>query len=449
MNSTKLYCSQFVEQLMKYDESGNLVSNCPLGQKDINCKCVGPEECDIFDVGDIRELLRYNFNDAGTLCYALDTTLIQYNLMPLVFGPYLNYDGTGESFQIGVLLDYDIIKDYIACAYSFDGGSIGRTAPNGVKYGIYDEETANKCKEEAEKITDKDIREGKLHVGEKVLSKNSCPATVMAGCVNFANNGGKGTYKPQVKEFDIRDPNHYEIEKCIDRPDEWCFTSNAFADSLTNPFYEGSKDGMELFKKQTKKVQNIIGKQARPLETEIDIYKQKSSPDYNKKNPNKISGDYFAYQIPEDVNYPQKIKQNNQNKTKSPKLGWGNNGYRENEIDLFIPQKDEADVDSGKCEPTEQIKKIWERAIIGIFTNNVCSNNIKYNNIEDNYPSVPHNCCNPKFNEDLVLRLVKKFNSGKERNKIHGYIINTFRPDQRIESEIDEYPLEIRQILEN
>lgn len=442
MNSTKLYCPQFVEQLLKYDESGKLISNCPLGQKDINCSCVKPEECDIFDVGDLKKLLRYNYKDAGTLCYALDTTLIQYNLMPLVFGPYLHYDGTGESFQIGILLDYDIIKDYIACAYSFDGGSIGRTPPNGEKYGIFDKETEKTCKLEASKITDKDIQDGKLHTGEKTLSKNSCPATVMAGCVNFPKTGEKnGTYKPQIKEFDVRDPNQYEINKCIDRPDEWCFTPNAFADSLTNPFYEGSKEGMELFKKQTQKVQNIIGRQARPIETELNIYTEKTKKDYNKKNPNQISGDYFAYQIPENINYPQ-----NKNKNKNTKLGWGNNGYRENEIDLFIPQKENTEVDSGNCEPTDQIKKIWERAIIGIFTNNVCFSDVKYNNIENNYPGITNNCCNPKFNEDLVLKLVEKFNKSPNRNKINGYIINTFRPDQRIESGVNEYPLEIRQI---
>lgn len=442
MNSTKLYCPQFVEQLMKYDENGKLVSNCPFGQKDINCKCVKPEECEIFDVGDLKELLKYNFNDAKTMCYALDTTLIQLNLMPLVFGPYLEYNGMGESFQIGVLLDFNKLKDYVACAYSFDGGSVARTPPKAVTYNVYDKATAQKCKEEAKKITDEDIKQGKIHnYNDGVVSKQFCPATVMAGCINF-----DGEYKPQVKEFDIKDPNVYEIEKCKDMPDEWCFTPNAFSDPLTNPFYKGNSEGMDLFLKQTKKIQNILGKQARPLNTELDIYKNKNSKDYAKTNPNKVYGDYFAYQIPEEIKYPQ---ENNKNSKKN--IGWGADGYRENEIDLFIPQKDTADIDNGKCEPTDKIKEIWESAIIGVFTNNVCFSDIKYNNIENNYPEIVKNCCNPKFNEDLVLEIVKKYNAktSPTRNKIHGYIIETFKPDERIESSVEEYPLNIRQISED
>ena len=441
MNSTKLYCPQFVEQLMKYDENGKLVSNCPFGQKDINCKCVKSEECEIFDIGDLRELLKYNFDDAKTMCYALDTTLIQLNLMPLVFGPYLDYNGMGESFQIGVLLDYNKIKDYVACAYSFDGGSIARTPPQALAYNVYDKDTAKKCKEEAKKITDDDIKNGKIHNYKSgVVSNQFCPATVMAGCINF-----DGEYKPQVKEFDVRDSKNYEIEKCPDMPDEWCFTPNAFSDSLTNPFYKGNSDGIDLFLKQTKKVQNILGKQARPLASELNIYNNKNKKDYDKTNPKKVYGDYFAYQIPEETKYPQE-----KNKNSKKNIGWGSNGYRENEIDLFIPQKDTADVDNGKCEPTDKIKEIWENAIIGVFTNNVCFGDIKYNNIENNYPEIVKNCCNPKFNEDLVLEIVKKYNSknGPNRNKIHGYIIETFKPDERIESAVDEYPLNIRQIME-
>lgn len=441
MNSTKLYCPQFVEQLMKYDENGKLLSNCPLGQKDINCKCVKPEECEIFDIGDLKKLLNYNFGDAHTSCYALDATLIQLNLMPFVFGPYLHYNGMGESFQIGILLDHNKLKDYVACAYSFDSGSIARTPPEALTFNVYDKATAQKCKEEAKKITDDDIKEGKIHnYNDGVVSKQFCPATVMTGCINF-----DGEYNPQVKEFDVKDPNVYEIEKCKDIPDEWCFTPNAFADSLTNPFYKGNSEGMDLFLKQTKKIQNILGKQARPLDTELDIYKNINSKDYAKNNPKKVYGDYFAYQIPEEIKYPQE-----NNKNSKINIGWGKNGYKNNEIDLFIPQKDTADIDNGKCEPTDKIKELWESAIIGIFTNNVCFSDIKYNNIENNYPEIVKNCCNPKFNEDLVLELVKKYNmkNSNNRNKIHGYVIDTNRPDERIKSSTGEYPLNIRQISE-
>lgn len=446
MNSTKLYCPQFVEQLLKYDESGNVVSNCPFGQTDVQCKCVKPNECDIFDVGDLKKLLTYNFDDAHTMCFALDTTLIQYNLMPLVFGPYLNFDGTGESFQIGIILDYNKLKNYIACAYSFDSSSIARTPPLGTQFNVYDNDTAKKCTEEAKKITDDDINNGKIHkYKDGIVSKNYCPATVMAGCINF-----NGEYKPQIEAFDVRDSNKYQIEKCKDITDEWCFTSTAFSDSLTNPFYKGTGDGMKLFIEQTKKIQNILGPQARPLKSEIDLYNEKSSKDYDKNNPKKISGDYFAYEIKHDIEYSQN-NGNSEKSEKNIKIGWGNNGYRENEIDLFIPQKENADVENGKCDPTEKIKEIWENSIIGIFTNNVCFQDIKYNNIKNNRPRISQNCCNTKFNEELVLELVKKYNStaSKNRNKIHGYVIETFKPDERIESSINEYPLNIHQIPED
>ena len=47
------------------------------------------------------------------------------------------------------------------------------------------------------------------------------------------------------------------------------------------------------------------------------------------------------------------------------------NFYFENEVDIFVPNKPLKD--GGKnCQPTDEFKDIWKKAVIGIFTNNRC-----------------------------------------------------------------------------
>ena len=437
MNSTKLYCPEFEETLLKCDDDkcNNYVSNCPLGRNDTNCKCLKSSQCTLFDVGNVDELLNYNLSDAGTSCFALDTTYLNQNLPPKVFGPYLSYNGLGESFPIGFILDFDNLKKngYIACGYTFDAGSIGRTPPDAVINNIYTQKTADKCLQEALKITDDDLLNGKIHVGDKgTINKNNCPPTVMAGCLNYDS-----TYTPAKSVPNLNNLDTSVIQNCKDIPSEKCLTSDAFSDSAINPFFEFNDKGYKMFKEHATNIQSILGKQSRTTHNENNICRFYKNCGLN---PNQGYGDdvsypdYWAYQIGSNVT--------NQYTQKS--IGWGGlngkDGFTETEVDLFVPQKQGTNIKIS-CNPTEKFKKVWKDSILGIFTNNICYQDVKYNNAKDFWPKVNNVCCSSEFNNDLVRKLVDKFNSNSKR-KINGYIIETVKPGTRIESQTNNYNYE-------
>ena len=386
LNTTDLYCSEYVENLKKCIND-KCFNNCPLGQSDLNCECINISQCTIKDVSDIANILNINKKVASTSCFAIDTTYLHKSIPPILFGPY-----PSMSFPIGIILDYDIIKSYIGCAYSFDAGTVAR---------IPDESIADGCLQSALNITDEKILNGELYKGtiDKITNDN-CPPSSMIGCLN----PNRISYSPQLGEFDItKSPN---VQKCDDIQNEYCLSKSAFWDLDSNPFYEGNESGMNLFKKDVIKTQDILGKQIR------------NTFDYNNINAytnSDYAPDYWGYNV------------------------IGKNGYRENEVDLFVPQKNGTDINK-VCNPTDKFKEIWKEAIIGIFTNNICSINSRYNKIPSG-----NNCCLSGFNEDLVKKLVETFNKNNNK-KINGYVINTIPQDRRVESTTGIYNLDIKQI---
>lgn len=424
VNSTNLYCPEYKETLKTCPDKNvdpkctNFVSDCPLGSEDNLCKCLEPSQCTLWDVGDVEQLLNYNLQDAGTSCFACDTTYLNKNLPPALFGPYLYWNGLGKSYPIGFILDFDNLKKhgYIACGYSFDAGSVGRIPPDAIKLGIYDEQTANKCLSEALNITDDDLLNGKLHVGDKdKISPLNCPASVMAGCINY-----DATYKPAKKIPDLDNLPTSLIQSCVDNPNEKCVTSSAFGDPRINPYFELDDNGLKHFKEYSEKIQSILGKQSRTLWTEDDLKNFYSNNDKNIACP-----DYFANEIPTDV-----INDN-------VKIGVGQNGYKESEVILFVPQKPGTNIKIS-CHPTKKFKKVWRESILGLFTNNICYQNVKYNNATKKFPTINNHCCSDDFNIKLVKKLVDKYNNNSN-NIINGYVINTVKPGERIEAETNSY----------
>ena len=433
MNSTKLYCPEFKETLLQCDDDkcNNYASNCPLGRNDTNCKCLKSSQCTVFDIANVDELLNYNLSDAGTSCFALDTTYLNNNLPPKVFGPYLFYNSLGESFPIGFILDFDNLKKngYIACGYTFDAGSIGRTPPDAVTDGLYTQETANKCLQEALNITDDDLLNGKIHVGNRGnINKNNCPAAVMAGCLNYDS-----TYTPAKSVPNINNLDKSVIQNCKDIPSEKCLTSDAFSDSTINPFFEFNDKGYNMFKEHAINIQSILGKQSRTTDNENNICRFYKNCGLNPNQgyaDNVAYPDYSAYQIGSNIT----------NKYTGKSIGWGKNGFNETEVDLFVPQEKGTNIKIS-CNPTKKFKEVWKDSILGVFTNNICYQNIKYNNSKDFWPEMNNYCCSSEFNNDLVKNLVEKFNSNSNR-KINGYIIETIKPGTRIESQTNNYNYE-------
>ncbi|MEC7085124.1 MAG: hypothetical protein VXW60_03215, partial [Bacteroidota bacterium] len=187
LNATSLYCPGYQPTLLDcydddYENCTGWVPKCPLGRDDINCECMKASQCSVFDVNDVEHILKYNMGDAGTTCYAIDTTWLHESIPPQLFGPLMmNYNTIGESFPIGILLDTSVLLEagYIGCAFAQDSGSIGRNFSN----LQIDPQVANKCKTNARNITDEEIQAGKLHeTSHGDLSISNCPARTMIGC---------------------------------------------------------------------------------------------------------------------------------------------------------------------------------------------------------------------------------------------------------------------------
>jgi hypothetical protein len=110
-------------------------------------------------------------------------------------------------------------------------------------------------------------------------------------------------------------------------------------------------------------------------------------------------GDYWSYQF---------------NKTRR-----SGDGYRENEVDLFVPQKPGFGSSSSNCGPSDEFCEDWAEALLGVFYCSTCVHDVRY--LKDTYTATP--CCNDDFQEALVKRLCAKANAGKLKGvrTIHGY----------------------------
>ena len=207
---------------------------------------------------------------------------------------------------------------------------------------MYSQETADKCLEESLKITDDDLMNGKIYVGDRgKINKNNCPPSVMAGCLNYG-----ATYTPASSVPNIYNIDESLIQDCKDIPSEKCLTSEAFGHSEINPFFEFNDNGFNMFKEHAKNIQSILGKQARNTYNENNICRFYSNCGLN---PNEGYSDDVAY--PDYLAYQIDASANNQYTGKS--IGWSKNGYTETEVDLFVPQKPGTNIKIS-CNPTKK-----------------------------------------------------------------------------------------------
>ena len=99
------------------------------------------------------------------------------------------------------------------------------------------------------------------------------------------------------------------------------------------------------------------------------------------------------------------------------------NGYRENEVDIILPQVEE-NADSGICKTIPEFESLWPNAILGVFTNakTNCSTKQKKDSCFRCKESVC--CCTEEYAANLVKQLVANFNKKYNKN-IKSYSINT------------------------
>ena len=175
------------------------------------------------------------------------------------------------------------------------------------------------------------------------------------------------------------------------------------------------------------------------------------------------------------------------------------NIYTENEIDIFIPNNKRKDANA-KCSVTDKFKEVWADAVIGIFTNHRCAEDVKYSStilsqnpnqssklcttcptdgtcacfenkskgvcdktIPPDFENILKptdkmcsiscdrvNCCcsnkNYEYLDAVVIALVKKYNKNSKR-KINGYVMNDdMKIDQDYPKDWEKHKLQIKQL---
>lgn len=94
------------------------------------------------------------------------------------------------------------------------------------------------------------------------------------------------------------------------------------------------------------------------------------------------------------------------------------NGYRENEVDVFIPSE------------RTVFRNVWKKSIMGVFTNDICINNVLKEIGIKSYSEV--DCCSYRKNRELVQALVQKIHKSTGNKNVGGYFIRTINPAERL-----------------
>jgi len=358
-------------------------------------KCLSVNSCEGFDFKDIQKIMNKNTISNGTSCYALDTSYMRADFPSVLFGPLIGHDIEPIDMNIGIILDINLLKKYSACMSIVDSASIGRynrfldkkinTNNKGYIPGIMSGNI------EPSDITDKEI------TGEynNLLNSKKGRQLAQAGCglqSNFQGPNLAGIYNDKIL------PNG--------NPNTYIGADKVILDKYTD-------DNDPFFNKGEKIIKASWGITQPPIR--------------------RTSWKYFIESLHKKLNVIMNFGNNHKlwkSIVKRYNSGDFVNLYTENEVDIFVPNKPLTD--GGKdCEPTDEFKEIWKKAVIGIFTNNRCLSDINYNKLCDNCGKLQSYdcggkdtcCCNKKFNVELVKKLVLKFNQNSD-NIINGYIMN-------------------------
>ena len=356
-------------------------------------KCITMDECEFIDFKDLPKLLDDTAKENLTSCYALDTTYMRTDFPSLLFGPLLESDITLD-MNIGLILDIKLLRHYIGCMSIIDSGSVGRY--NRKEY----EDSVQKNRKTyipnisqgpilKTDISDNDITNNYT----KLVERNKGRGLAQAGC--GLQSGYQGDNLSGI------------------------FNTELLPNGKVNKF-----------KGANSVIQKKYNKKYSPFKDKNDLIF--GSWGINSLPLRRTSWKYFIKLIKEKY---AKIKEYGGNKKLWQKIMHINNAnqytnkYFENEVDIFIPNKDTSGSDKN-CQPTDEFLEIWKKCIIGIFTNNRCVSDVEYGKVCDNCKKIQSYdcnretcCCNKDFNERLVKNLVYRFNADSEQ-KINGYIMN-------------------------
>lgn len=330
------------------------------------------EPCNVtLDIGDISKLLEKVRDDGtGTNCFALDTTYFRSDLPPYAFGPYPGNPPT--DLMIGIIIDHRVLWNYIACMYIIDSGSIAR-------YNTWNFQGDNG------KWKYCDNQE----CWDKYLKNKDSKYLAFAGCGHIHGAGQQGLTDSASTFFANPPTREIRIPMSSDLTNKyWAISDNNFPYSRYN-----WREWVENIK--------LI---------------------------------YPLTQTPEFIN---------QQCTTNP-----GDGYRENEVDIIVPQastpkncsKHNYKSDCIRyncdwagtytqgtcydyCKADPEFEKIWQNAILGVFTN--ASTNCSSKQAEGCFKCQKKICCcTEEYAKNLVKQLVDNFNKKYNKN-IKGYTMNT------------------------
>lgn len=371
-------------------EYKTVIENGNVNENGNNNYCVSVDKCEGFDFKDIKSIMNKNTLASGTSCYALDVSYMRADFPSVLFGPLV---AEVIDMNIGLIIDINKLKKYSACMYLSDVGSNGR-------YNRIFEKGYNKKRKgympvedigpiEPSNITDKEITTDY----NNLLHSKRGRQLAQAGCglqYNFQGPGLSGIFNN--KELPTHKINTYRG-----------------ADKVLINDYNNENNPNTL--ERIYKGEYIIN--SLPLK--------------------RSSWSNFIYRLKEKTRIIKELG-GNEKLWKNHMLNYNSNIlsniFIENEVDIFVPNKPLKDGGSN-CDPTDEFKEVWKDAVIGIFTNNRCFKEIKYNKVCNDCKKLQSYdcggkdicCCNKNFNEELVKKLVLKFNQNSN-NIINGYIMN-------------------------
>mgnify|MGYP003705855709 CR=1 FL=1 len=379
-----------------------------------NGTCENIENCKVPDLKDINDLLNNTAKENLTSCYSFDTTYLRSDFPSVLFGPLLAKDVPEPlDMNIGLILDISKLRKYIACMGIVDSGSVGRFnfKENKQKQNSYISGLSQGI------ILPTDITDSDMLNYNTLLNNKKSKGLAQAGC--GLQSGFQG-------------------------------------DNLSGIFNEEYLHNGDLNKfKGAKKV--IVDKYDNITDDKIlnakwGVLKQQML--------RRTSWKYFVESLKKKISIINKFGGNSKLwKTLVNKYNTGEfvNLYTENEVDIFIPNKT---IENGgeNCEVTDEFKTVWDDCVLGIFTNNMCVKDISYNKVCDGCGKLEEYdcskvkcCCNNTFTEELVKRLVFRYNQGSKKI-INGYVMNDdLNPSKdfpKPNSKTGLYDLKIKQLTD-
>jgi len=423
-------------------------------------ECASVDTCGkILNVADINDWLT-SILPGGTNCYNIATTYWRKDFPQYVFGPY-----KGDDMTIGVLLNVTTVFDYIAGMYPMDSGTIARYNNFCSKTLVDNPPFQNCCdcpQQSADTVCYPDIDPSEFITSDKSKRKSKWHNWLATPNSNVLGMGGIGKIvAPGNSKGGL-----YGQQSA----DQWlAVTPEAASTQLT-------------------KIKNL-----RPETLEAPDTAFEKTPATIPKWPNTVNGGFTLSNdnVPFDKYnweiWTEAVKICYENAEKdslyyvdSQYLGF--DGYRENEVDLIVPNKSRkcSDNSQGPCQVQDEFKKVFINSIMGIIS--VAEDNCSNSTVNaaqgpgglgcvdgtDNCQSKPSEriaitdpdsdnpviclknknacfdpngtswctvsnkkpkvkcCCSQEFSENLVKKMVDEFNNSSLRKdagarKIHGY----------------------------